>query len=228
MQCLAPCGAVEEAADGLASVVQTTSAWPLCLVGDLADLSLPREWWRCADDGVDATYAHGAWRLRRWNGAWSVLWCGGDGVRLVLTAPGSVARHPTTVYADEWVRCDSHALTMTMRFDHGDLKRATKGNPIDIAALGIDYFTRRIGELRITRPFWFKLGPHGSARYSGSKGDVPGSRYCPECDQCFSANNFVAQHMKSRVHARAPKSRVCVGIDVEPDAARHFADHVLA
>ena len=49
------------------------------------------------------------------------------------------------------------------------------------------------------------------AKSAGAKGK-PGKRYCPLCQQCFSANNFVSQHLKN-LHTPPPPTAPAVASD---------------
>lgn len=69
-----------------------------------------------------------------------------------------------------------------------------------LVAIGWDLFLRH----SVRQPMWF-VDPNTGHVHSASKSTdthPTGVRYCPACDRCFSANNFVSQHLASGQHRR--------------------------
>lgn len=99
---------------------------------------------------------------------------------------GSGARHPNTVYDDEWMPSG-----ITIRF-RGVTSRESPCNLF--VHLGVDFFFRMCP---LPRPVWY-TSPSGCVTHSGSKkiDEYRGTRWCPYCTRDISANNFVSQHMR--------------------------------
>merc|ERR1719240_2080330 len=78
--------------------------------------------------------------------------------------------------------------------------------PFHIEDIGADFFMR----IRTTKLVWYVDPTTGEVVHSGAKNAGararPGKRYCPLCCQCFSANNFVSQHLKNLHTPEAPSA----------------------
>ena len=136
--------------------------------------------WRVRGAGE---WGSGAWSLRWQDARWVVNDATGD---VFASAHASVAVHPAAVCLGEW-------SPDTFVFD----PTSEDGHVYDLAELGLDFFVRR----RTTHAFVY-TDPTGALRHSGCKRGtvlrVPGLRWCPWCAQAFSANNFTAQHMRTK------------------------------
>ena len=151
------------------------------------------------------------------NHMWVVAYDG-----MMLAGAISEAQHPHTVAPGEWhaqVASDVW-LRLTAYRICAPLTSSPQA-PLHLDDIGLDFFVR----LRITRPVWFVDPMTGRTRHSGAKcrdklakgaSKRPkrngGVRFCPTCFGCFSANNFVTQHMRN-VHGWRSDPR----FDVEAD-----------
>ena len=84
--------------------------------------------------------------------------------------------------------------------------------PFSLEDIGYDFFLR----VKTTKLVWFVDPTNGETVHSGAKAagskSKPGKRYCPLCQQCFSANNFVSQHLKN-LHTPPPPTAPAVASD---------------
>lgn len=121
----------------------------------------------------------------------------------IVAIAATLAEHPTTIFVGEWrVRGEGGEWRHDgMHFLHYEL-HTTPATPIPIDLLGRDFFLRH----RATTVIWY-VDPGGAVVHSGSKcmasGRGPGVRYCALCNESFSANNFVYQHVRKK-HADHP------------------------
>jgi len=121
-------------------------------------------------------------------------------------APGVPAAHPGTVRQGEWQLPSQPSGVWAPNPDfHLRVEGPNSENePYRLDEIGADFFLR----IKTTKLVWF-IDPttgevtHSGAKASGSKGK-PGKRYCPMCNACFSANNFVSQHLKNLHTPPAP------------------------
>lgn len=114
-------------------------------------------------------------------------------------APGGHAAHPNTVRQGEWhLPTDPEGAWAAHADFHVSVEGPnTEDKPFRIDQIGADFFLR----IKTTKLVWFVDPISGEVMHSGAKnaGVIarPGKRYCPLCCQCFSANNFVSQHIKN-------------------------------
>jgi len=148
--------------------------------------------------------------FRTSQGAWTITFDvdGSDACAIARTA----ALHPNTIRIGEWdlrkrigvwIRSDSFMVSAE--------GPNTEERPFDIKTdLGADYFLR----VRSSKVVWFRHPSTGEVLHSGAKaaGSAKklGKRFCPLCEQCFSANNFVSQHLKNMHRPSAPGAPTCV------------------
>ena len=136
------------------------------------------------------------------------------GARLAYAVARSPARHPNTVRAGEWLLPkppDGEWLPVPdfhLRHEGPN----TEEQPFTLDDLGVDFFLR----VKTTKLVWFVDPASGETVHSGAKGagskGKPGKRYCPMCQQCFSANDFVSQHLKN-LHTPPPPHAPTVASD---------------
>jgi len=166
--------------------------------------------------------------------------------RLVAYA-ATTAAHPTTVYTDEWL-CRALSESTRGRVARGTFRGSVMGFahewtedgpgsspdcPVELPWLGWDYFERIYHTVtrRVSRVVWFRVPATGEVHHSGAKGCRDrdgGRRYCHRCRLCFSANNFVTQHLRTHPETaiRAVVSEPPWAEDPGPDAwAIADADH---
>lgn len=136
------------------------------------------------------------------------------GARLAYAVARSPARHPNTVRAGEWLlpKPPDGVWLPATDFHLRHEGPNTELQPYTLDDLGCDFFLR----VKTTKLVWFVDPSTGETVHSGAKGagskGKPGKRYCPQCKLCFSANNFVSQHLKN-LHTPPPPSPPTVGSD---------------
>jgi hypothetical protein len=106
--------------------------------------------------------------------------------------------HPVTV-GRNWCAVRDGGLVnqqTNLKFEH-TFESNSSANPMSMLELGIDFFV----SIKVSRPVWFICPMTNRVWHSGTKKDKetlqPGKRYCHMCMECFSANNFVSQHLKT-------------------------------
>lgn len=135
-------------------------------------------------------------------------------------APDVPAAHPNTVRKGEWQLPTEKDGTWAAHpnFDVHVEGPNTEDKPFSIDDIGTDFFVR----IKTTRLVWFVDPNTNEVVHSGAKNAGfparPGKRYCPLCCQCFSANNFVSQHIKYQ-HTPAVPSKPTVLADGDGGAA---------
>ena len=101
----------------------------------------------------------------------------------------SVGRNPLSVYETEWIFPDLYTYNFKFKLDKSFSKIYS------MEELGYDYFVRATPA---SRPIMFIDPRTGSVEHSAAKpvSNKQGKRYCPYCNQSYSANNFCHQHLK--------------------------------
>lgn len=169
--------------------------------------------------------------------------------RLVARA-ATAAAHPVTVYLHEWrwrsldaaatrgrARGDAFcpiAMGFVHEWQRPDGVGATAERPIELRWLGRDFFERvyRTATRHIGRVVWFRVSETGEVYHSGAKrGEgarcaLAGKRYCHRCAQCFSANNFVTQHLRTHRTSVDRDDRAVGQSDDDDDAEQQDAASV--
>ena len=123
----------------------------------------------------------------------------------------SPAAHPNTVVEGEWLvptpPDGSWQLHKDFHLRHDGPN--TEAQPYDMDDLGADFFLR----VKNNKLIWYVDPATGETMHSGAKAagskDKPGQRYCPLCRKCFSANNFVSQHLKNLHTPPNPGAPLC-------------------
>lgn len=134
-------------------------------------------------------------------------------------APGVTAAHPNTIRQGEWQLPTepSGGWAAHPEFHVSAEGPNTEERPFRMEDIGADFFVR----VKTTKLVWFYDPSTGEVVHSGAKnagkGARPGKRYCPLCCTCFSANNFVSQHIKN-VHTPPPPSAPVVLVDGDAGA----------
>ena len=127
----------------------------------------------------------------------------------------SAAAHPNTIKPGEWSLPKGGGWAKASGFKVEMQGPNTEEYPFDVVAdLGVDFFLR----MRTTKVVWFVDPSSGEVMHSGAKAagatKKPGKRYCPLCEHCFSANNFVSQHLRN-LHTPPAPSKPSVTPDGE-------------
>lgn len=117
----------------------------------------------------------------------------------------SGALHPNTIRNGEWNLPAATGWHPCRNFKTSTEGTSSENAPFDLFDdLGGDFFVR----VHSTKAVWFKDPSTGDIMHSGAKAAgltrKPGKRYCPQCAQCFSANNFVSQHVRNLHTPTAP------------------------
>lgn len=151
-------------------------------------------------------------------------WCVFHGKK-VLFVTNTRALHPATVFWGEWNQRNLMDGTWTpsaLHFTYADPLVSSCDAPLSLDLIGHDFFLR----YRVHTPIWFVDPCTGKTEHSGAKKqkgmdyDLPGKRYCPMCGECFSANNFVSQHMH-KVHPHEPLPGMHA-VDLVRDTLEHI------
>lgn len=126
-------------------------------------------------------------------GVWRIEECG-----IALAEAVSPALHPSTIFPNEWkIRLKVNKWVSGNGFlVHPISWTSSKNAPLDLLDIGYDFFTR----MSVRNPVWFVDPSTHTVVHSGAKRG--GMRYCDACRKCFSANNFVHQHLR-KVHAQS-------------------------
>jgi len=122
----------------------------------------------------------------------------------------TTALHPNTIRVGEWQLPGKKGWANSSSFKVCIEGPNTEECPYDVHAdLGEDFFLR----VRTTKVIWYKDPSSGEVVHSGAKASGNskrlGKRYCPLCRQCYSANNFVSQHVKNMHTPPAPTAPKC-------------------
>lgn len=135
-------------------------------------------------------------------GMWSIAPDVDAGIAFAIAR--TTALHPNTIKAGEWQLPGRTDWSSSQSFKVCLEGHNAEDSPYDVKVdLGEDFFLR----VRTTKVLWFRDPASGDVVHSGAKAagasQKLGKRYCPLCEQCFSANNFVSQHVKN-VHTPPP------------------------
>lgn len=142
------------------------------------------------------------------NGMWTIAPEVDAGIAYAIAR--STALHPNTIRAGEWQLPGRTEWMNCPSFKVAAEGPNTEEFPYDVHAdLGDDFFLR----MRTTKVVWFRDPATNEVVHSGAKAagnsKKLGKRYCPLCHQCFSANNFVSQHVKNMHTPPAPSTPMC-------------------
>jgi len=138
-------------------------------------------------------------------------------------APGVTAAHPNTVRQGEWqLPTEPNGGWAAHNEFHVSAEGPnSEAHPFRIDDIGADFFMR----VKTTKLVWFIDPTTGEVVHSGAKNAGvrarPGKRYCPLCTTCFSANNFVSQHVKN-LHTPPPPSAPAVLVDGDAGALLYW------
>jgi len=141
-------------------------------------------------------------------GMWSIAPDVDAGIAFAIAR--TAALHPNTIKAGEWQLPGRTDWSSSQSFKVCLEGHNAEDSPYDVKAeLGEDFFLR----VRTTKVLWFRDPASGDVVHSGAKAagasQKLGKRYCPLCEQCFSANNFVSQHVKNVHTPPVPTCPTC-------------------
>ena len=165
---------------------QTMNGRPCFLLSDLSGTSQP----------LHMYYAGGHWQI-----------AADINAGLVFAAARSFSEHPNTVTPQSWRLATGEAeLQPCESFEVECDGPNTVEQPFEMVDLGADFFFR--AQIR-RRVIWYRCPRADEVFHSGAKGggdrrDRPGKRFCPLCQNSFSANNFKSQHVANLHRPAAP------------------------
>ena len=114
-------------------------------------------------------------------------------VGYVVAAAISTALHPQTVWPGEWYfQTTLGTWNVLPNFCLRAQLAQSDYHPFLLDDIGVDFFER----VQVAKPIYW-IDPNGRTQCSGAK-RLRGVRYCSECRENISANNFVSQHICGR------------------------------
>lgn len=152
-------------------------------------------WHKCESMNGRSSYCNNNQYLHYCSQQWHIT-CTCDGSTIATSY--SFGLHPLTIRKNEWVFWDGcmrrWCFEPQFYFYISDVTE-----PFMIEDLGEDFFLRT----KMSTVVQWIHPITGVVTLSGAKGNPPGKKWCPFCQQAFSANNFSSQHMKN-VHRTLP------------------------